>query len=92
MHIFSYRPAQAQYDIITLLSNGGFQHNSGSTGCCRGDYLAFPNDHQKYYYYPKKLITNTLVKPLFDQLCKMSTKSVNQNQTVRYYQLYGRTC
>ena len=78
MHISNYSDDKAQVDISKLINDGVVKQYSGRIGCCVRNYLIFKNDNHKYYYNPDKLISNTLLKKLFNHLYIMSPKRLNQ--------------
>ena len=75
MHISTYSDDKAQVDISKLINDGVVKQYSGRIGCCN---LIFKNDNHKYYYNPDKLISNALLKKLFNHLYIMSPKRLNQ--------------
>ena len=82
MNISSYSPSKAQDDINKLINNNEIQYNSGIIGCCKRNYLIFPNDDHKYNYNPNKLISDTLRKKVLNNVYITMPKSINKKTKV----------
>ena len=82
----SWSPAKAQDELNKLIENNEVQYKSGWIGCCKRNYLIFPNDQQKYYYNPNKIISDSLMKKLFIYLYSPTnnmSKRLNKKTTVK---------
>ena len=65
MSYSSYTLGRAQNDIDKLLASGEIKHENKLVGCCKRNYLTFPNDQHKYQYNPGKTVSEVLRKKLF---------------------------
>jgi len=82
----SWSPAKAQDELNKLIENNEVQYKSGWIGCCKRNYLIFPNDQHKYYYNPNKIISDSLKKKVYIYLYSPTNnmnKRLNTKTTVK---------
>ena len=81
----SWTPAKAQDELNKLIVNNEVQYRSGLIGCCKRNYLIFPNDQHKYYYNHNKIISDSLKKKVYIYLYSPTNnmnKRLNKKTTV----------
>jgi len=81
----SWSPAKAQDELNKLIVNNEVQYKSGLIGCCKRNYLIFPNDQHKYYYNHNKIISDSLKKKVYIYLYSPTNnmnKRLNKKTTV----------
>ena len=80
MRLSSYLPRQAENDLSKLIQSQEIQYNEGLIGCCKKYFLIFPNDNHKYLYNGGLLISDKLIKKVFNYLYKNSTPYTNMSK------------
>ena len=68
MRLSSYLPRQAENDLSKLIQSLEIQYKEGLIGCCKKYFLIFPNDNHKYLYNGGLLISDKLMKKVFNYL------------------------
>ena len=85
MRLSSYLLRQAENDLSKLIQSREIQYNQGLIGCCNKYFLIFPNDDNKYLYNGDKLISDKLMKKVFNYLYTSPytnmSKSLNEKTT-----------
>ncbi len=79
----SWSPAKAQDELNKLIVNNEVQYK---IGCCKRNYLIFPNDQHKYYYNHNKIISDSLKKKVYIYLYSPTnnmSKRLNTKTTVK---------
>ena len=85
MRLSSYLPRQAENDLSKLIQSQEIQYKEGLIGCCKKYFLIFPNDNHKYLYNGGLLISDKLMKKVFNYLYTSPytnmSKSLNEKTT-----------